>query len=263
MIGMLALKLILAPSLIALGTLLGRRWGSALSGWFGGLPIIGAPILLVIALQHGTTFAADTARSALSGIPAFSAFCVIYAWIALRHPWWLALIAGYVAFAALAPACVAWHPSTLLAAYCGAAALLIAALIMPRGIPEMAKPHSAWELQLRMAAAALIVVAITGLAYALGSEWSGVLTVFPTAGTVLAIFTQRAEGPHGASRVLRALLLGMLSSTVFLTMLAANLDHEGIGLAFALGLIAALTVHGIMLAAQRWSAGLIRSTATE
>ena len=157
MSGLLALKLILSPSLIAGVTLAGRRWGTGVSGWLAGLPITGGPILLVLTLEHGGAFAADTARSALAGLPAFTAFCIAFAWTAQQRPWWIALLAGYAGYAACAPLCAAWYPSTLLAAMAAAVVLFLGAVSLPRGAPLPAKPHSPWELPLRMAAAALIV----------------------------------------------------------------------------------------------------------
>jgi hypothetical protein len=251
-IGLLALKLVLSPTLIALITLAGRRWGSAVSGWLAGLPITGGPILLVIAVQLGDTFAADTARSALVGTAAFAAFCVAYVWTARRLPWWAALLAGYAAYAAMMTPCAAWHPSTLVAALFAAVVLIACALSLPQGPVTEVKSHSAWELPLRMAAAAAIVLAVTGLAHWLGPRWSGVLTIFPTAATVLGVFTQRAEGPNGAARVLRALMLGMLGFTACLAVVAATIERWGIGAAFGLGLIAALAAQGLTLVVQRY-----------
>jgi hypothetical protein len=36
--GLLVIKLLLTPVLIALATLVGRRWGAALGGWLAGCP---------------------------------------------------------------------------------------------------------------------------------------------------------------------------------------------------------------------------------
>lgn len=258
MTGLLALKLVLSPTLIALVTLAGRRWGSAVSGWLAGLPITGGPILLVIALQLGERFATDTARSSLVGLAAFAAFCVAYAWAARRLPWWGALLAGYLAYAALMAPCAAWHPSTPVAALFAAVVLVGCALSLPQGPVTNATHHSPWELPLRMVAAAAIVLAVTGLAHLLGPRWSGVLTIFPTAATVLGVFTQRTEGANGAARVLRALLLGMLGFTACLVVVVATLERWGIAASFSVGLLAALVTQGATLLAQRLSAHVRR-----
>src|SRR6059058_311910 len=63
--GLLLLKLTLAPGLVAATTLAGRRWGPRMAGWLGGLPVVVAPILLAITLEHGRSFAARAAGGAL------------------------------------------------------------------------------------------------------------------------------------------------------------------------------------------------------
>jgi hypothetical protein len=57
----LTLKLFLVPALIYIVTLIGRRWGPGVAGWFSALPIVSGPILLVMALEQGTGFASVAA----------------------------------------------------------------------------------------------------------------------------------------------------------------------------------------------------------
>ena len=64
----LLLKVLLVPSLIALVTLAGRRWGQRLAGWLGGFPIVAGPVLLVLAIENGNAFAAEAAFAALVGL---------------------------------------------------------------------------------------------------------------------------------------------------------------------------------------------------
>src|SRR2546427_679588 len=61
---MLLLKLLLTPLFILIITLIGRRWGSLVSGWLVGLPLTSAPVVLFLALEQGTAFAS---RAALLG----------------------------------------------------------------------------------------------------------------------------------------------------------------------------------------------------
>jgi len=241
-IGLLALKLVLSPTLIALVTLAGRRWGSAVAGWLAGLPITGGPILLILSLQRGDAYTAATARSSMVGAAAFAAFCVAYVVVARRYAWWWALVAGYIAYAAMMPLCAAIHPATAGAAAIGAGALLGCALIVPQGPVTEVRQHSAWELPLRMASAATIVLVVTALAHVLNPRWIGVLSIFPTAATVLGVFTHRSEGVNGASRILRALMLGMLGYIAFLAVITSTLEAWGLAIAFGLALLASCAV---------------------
>ncbi len=58
MTALLLLKLALVPFAVWLASLAARRWGHAVSGYLGGLPLIGGPITLYLALDHGPDFAA-------------------------------------------------------------------------------------------------------------------------------------------------------------------------------------------------------------
>lgn len=65
---LLAFKLILAPILIALATLIGRRWGHGVSGWIAALPLTSGPVSLIFAIQYDAAFAAQAAIGTLAGV---------------------------------------------------------------------------------------------------------------------------------------------------------------------------------------------------
>lgn len=255
---LLAAKLILAPSLIAVVTLAGRRWGPAAAGWLAGFPITGGPILAFLAIEQGLPFGQRAAVAALTGLLAFLAFCLSYAWCARRLAWWAALPIGYAAYFIAGLPLTRWHPGAGIAALTGAGGLVLGAWAMPRTriVAHVPVAHPAWELPARMAAAAVVVLAVTGLAEWLGPGWSGVLTVFPTAATALGVFTHVAAGPDACAQLLRGLCLGMLGVTACFAVIGAALERLGLGAAFALGLTAAVAAQGtawtvLRLAARR------------
>ena len=95
---LLLLKLTLAPGLVAATTLAGRRWGPRIAGWLGGLPVVVAPILLAIALEHGRAFAADAAAGALLGLLSLTFFVLEYGWCARVMGWLPAAAIGWAVF---------------------------------------------------------------------------------------------------------------------------------------------------------------------
>ena len=79
---LLATKLLLAPLCVVAVSLAGRRWGVAVAGVLGGLPVVAGPILLVLTLLHGDAFGADAAAGTLLGLAALTAFVVVYGRVA-------------------------------------------------------------------------------------------------------------------------------------------------------------------------------------
>src|SRR5256886_16286706 len=80
----LLLKVVLTPALIATATLVGRRWGEAMSGWLVGLPLTSAPVLLFLALGQGTALATTAALPVLLGTIPQATFAVAHARVAVR-----------------------------------------------------------------------------------------------------------------------------------------------------------------------------------
>ena len=74
----ITLKLLLAPSFVVAVSLVSRRFGVRVGGVFGGLPAIAGPILLVLAIDEGTDFAAGAAAGVVLGVVAVVAFVVAY-----------------------------------------------------------------------------------------------------------------------------------------------------------------------------------------
>ena len=62
------LRLALVPAAVWAASLAARRWGHAASGYLGGLPLIGGPITLFLALDLGVEFAARSALFTLAAI---------------------------------------------------------------------------------------------------------------------------------------------------------------------------------------------------
>jgi hypothetical protein len=95
-VALVALKVLLAPGLVALATLVARRHGPALGGWVSALPVIAGPVLLVFVVEHGPDFAQRAARGTLMGLISLSAFIVVYAHVARHRSVASSLAAGWL-----------------------------------------------------------------------------------------------------------------------------------------------------------------------
>jgi len=242
----LALKLTLAPGLVATTTVAGRRWGPRVAGWLGGLPVVVGPILFALALEQGDAFAAEAAQGSLLGLLSLNAFVLAYAWAARRVGWAQALLAGWAAFAVatlvLDPLRVS--DEVALAVVVGAFFLTEAAL--PRGRGEVVAPHTPrFDLLLRTVCTAALVLGLTALAGVLGPRLSGMLAAFPVLASVLAAFTQAQAGAVAAADFLRGLVRGLISFALFCFVVAVLLPSAGMAVAFGAATFAALGAHAV------------------
>ena len=244
-----ALKLVLTPLLVAAASLAGRRWGSAIGGWLVGIPFTSGPIAFFLALDHGPRFAATAAEGIMAGTASQAAFCLAYAWTALRTGWGASLVAATLAFAAATVLLDAITLPVIPTFALMAAVLVIALAFMPRGArgPIERIDFPRWDLPARMVVATTFVIVLTGVAPFLGARLAGLLSPFPLYATVLAVFAQRVEGSAPAIGVLRGLLLGLFAFAAFFCSLALLLAGQGIGLAFAAAAAVALAVQGASL----------------
>ena len=242
----LVLKLILVPSLIWAATVASRRWGPTVGGWLSAFPVISAPILYIIALEHGTAFAADAALGTFSAVLANVAFGISYAWIALRFSWSLGLVAGYLGYFLIIACLSFWTPSLYLAAPLVLTGLLVAPRLYPSLTSLATAPSKpANDLFWRMGAGALLVLLITHFASALGPQLSGALAMFPVMASVLAVFSHRHSGSTFAVHILRGMALGYYAFGIFCVVLVLALPITTVGLAFLLSLGCAVLVHAI------------------
>ena len=95
---LLAAKILLSPLCVVAVSLAGRRWGIAVAGVLGGLPVVAGPILLVETLVHGRGFGADAAAGTLLGLAALTAFVVVYGRVAAGAGPASSVLCGWAAF---------------------------------------------------------------------------------------------------------------------------------------------------------------------
>ncbi|HKF23936.1 MAG TPA: hypothetical protein VKE93_20350 [Candidatus Angelobacter sp.] len=240
---MLLLKIIIAPVLIALVSLAGRKWGPGIAGWLLGLPLNSGPILFFLLLEQGPRFAAEATRGSLLGILAWASFCLVYAFCCLRMSWWASTLVGWIAYLV-----VAWTllPLTLTVvwAFVLVTVTLSALLLIFPKAPQtnLDSNEDKQDLWLRMATASVMVVTLTGVARMLGPTRSGLLTAFPAYTTILAVFTNR-HGAASAIRAMKGVTAGLYTAATFFLVLSFCLQRLGNAWSFVWASAAALTVH--------------------
>ncbi|OEE48607.1 hypothetical protein A1OS_23660 [Enterovibrio norvegicus] len=238
---MLVLKLILAPLFILLISLSGRIWGPATAGLLAGLPVVGGPILFFIAFENDQFFAAAASSASLSAVGASISFNVAYAHAASQWRWQKALLISLTVWLLVA---MALSQLPLGAMYSGVVALMFlvfAPLLFPsiKAI-SVENTSGSGELILRMLFSAALVVFVTILAKKLGSNWSGLLAVFPVPGIILAVFSHRKFGADYTRVLLKAFCSGLYAFASFTFVLTITLPVMSIGFAFGLAVISSI-----------------------
>ncbi len=255
---LLAAKLLLSPLCVVAVSLAGRRWGMAVAGVLGGLPVVAGPILLVETLLHGRDFGADAAAGTLLGLAALTAFVVVYGRVAETAGPVPSLLCGWAAFllgvAVLNPVQPPPALSLVLVAACFALGLRLLPPA-PSPPPTIAAPPR-WDLPARALAALGLVLALTAVSGALGPHLSGLLAPFPIITSILTVFTHAHGGFAPVAILLRNFLLGFYGFAAFCFVLAVALPTLTTAAAFGLATAAALAVQAtIFLGAKEVAAG--------
>jgi len=243
----LALKLMLAPLIIGGASLAGRRWGPAVSGWLIGLPLTSGPVIFFVAIGNDKAFAAAAVLGTISGGLSLVAFCLVYAWLALRFRWPVAIIGSLVCFAGVTllmqnfvlPIAVIF-PLVVLAIAAGL-------WLMPKGTQLASKDSSPgkWDLPARILIGTTFILGLTGSALFIGPRLTGLLSTIPLYTAILTIFAQRLQGSAGAASVLRGLLYGLFGFAGFYLVLALLLPGFALGLSFIAAILATLVIQGL------------------
>ncbi len=241
---MLLLKLLLVPTLIALITLAGRRWGPALAGWLAGFPVVAGPVLLMIGIEQGPAFAAQAAQASMLAILANLAFSAGYSWAALRWPWWACVACGMLAFAVAGVLLLAFPMPLWAALAVTIAGLLVAPRAFPRHeafVPPRGQSSPA-ELPARMVAGAVLTLAVTMFASRMGPAASGLFSVFPVVALVFAVFSHLTWGVAGTIRLLSSMVPGFYAFATFCLLVALGVPRMGLAPGFLAALACALLV---------------------
>lgn len=236
------LRLALVPAAVWLASLAARRWGHAASGYLGGLPLIGGPITLYLALDFGAAFAARSALFTLAAILAQAAHLMAFAHVGRRTgSWAIALGAGWSAFALAAIAVTQLPLTPGMALGLAAAGLGIAWKWLPRFSGTATLPSiPPVELRLRLAAAFALAAFILWSAPVFGPVVSGVLLSLPITGSIMPPFTLALYGADSLARLVRGFVVGLSGFTAFFFVVSLAAVPWGVAAAFGAAIAAAM-----------------------
>ena len=235
------LRLALVPAAVWCASLAARRWGHRVSGYLGGMPLIGGPITFFLASDHGTAFAARSATLTLAAICGQAAHLLTFTYVARVARWPAALAAGWSAFALSSLAVAAWDPPPLAALALASGSLFVGRLALPREVAVASRPSvPPLEMRMRLVSAFVLAAVIVWSAARFGPVVSGLLLSVPLTGSIMPPFTLSLYGADAVARLARGFLVGLTGFTAFFFVLATTLVPWGAAPSFGAAVVAAL-----------------------
>jgi hypothetical protein len=246
-------KLLLAPACVVAVSLAARRWGPAVGGILGGLPVVAGPILFVLTLVHGDEFGSSAAAGTLLGLCALATFVVVYARLAPALPPLATLLAGWAGFLTAVAILDRIHPPPGIALAMACIGFAVGLRLIPDPGPpaEATASPPAWDLPARALASMALVVALTAVSGSLGPGLSGLLAPFPIITGVLSVFTHAHYGVDQARVLLRNFLIGFYGFATFCFALAIGLQSLGTGAGFLVATAVAVLTQLTVFAGRR------------
>ncbi len=229
------------PFAVWLASLAARRWGHAVSGYLGGFPMIGGPITLYLAIDHGPEFAARSALVTLAAIAGQASHMLAFNYAGRAAGAVAGLFAGWAAYAAVSATAGALPLAPLSALALAIAGLLAMSRWLPRPRDAATLPAiPPVELWLRLAAALALAAVILFGASALGPTVSGILLSLPITGSIMPPFTLALYGHDALARLQRGFIAGLTGFMSFFLVVSVSVVPLGIAACFSLATAAAL-----------------------
>jgi uncharacterized membrane protein (GlpM family) len=240
----LALKMALTAFIVVVVSVTVERSGPFFGALIAALPTAAGAAYIILAFEHPPAFIAAGAVGSAAATAAVSIFALAYTVLAQRHgvvlSVGLAVVVWFVAAAALRT--VAWTPAT---------ALLLNLAVFGATVPlswryRTSGPpakflRTAYDIPVRAASAAIVVVIVTTASYSIGSFASGMFAVFPIVMACSAVILHMRVGGIAAASMfahaqiaLNGLWLGFLAMH-FLVAPVGVWPAYGLGLSVCIG----------------------------
>ena len=263
----LVLKVITAPLVIVMATLVPRRFGHTVSGLIIGLPLTSLPLLWLVALGHGATFAGSMSGATLTGTVAQVVVIWVYATLATRISPTLSMVGALAAFVVTAGLTQALHPSAGVVAVLAGTGFVIALRSWPR-TSSAPVALGRYRLALRVVLSAGFTLVVVTLAGRIGPGLSGLAAALPVMSLIMAFVTHQELGADASSRFLQGVTRGSFAYVVSMLVLTELLQSGRMGLAFPLAIASAVVTQlavqslGSLLALTRAAGASVASPTT-
>lgn len=240
------LQLVIVPLAVLAGTLTQRRFGHAVGGLIIGLPLASLPMLLLITLQHGTTFAISMSNADLAGSLAEVAVIWVYVLAARRFTPLVTLMSALGGFVVSAGVLHFVTFSTPLAGVLAVAAFLAILRFWPTVTREVVESGRD-RLLLRVLLSGGFGLLVLVLAGPIGAGFTGLAAALPVSSLVMAFVTQQGHGANASSRLLQGVARGSFSYVAAIFTFTEVLSSGNAWMAFGASLTVAVVVQTLLL----------------
>jgi hypothetical protein len=221
-----------------------ERLGPFLGSMIATLPVSTGPIYVFLAIDHGPAFISESARMGVVAVTATVAFVAVHAVVAQRHGTFLSWLSATAAWFVVACLLQLREWTFLEGCALFAACFAVAIRGLRRFVVEVkapALPRVRFDLALRSALVACVVIAATVASNALGPSATGTLATYPVVFTSLVLILQpRCGGPFTAALLVNSLkgLVGFGTALGVIHLAAARMNAAAallLALAVAVG----------------------------
>lgn len=215
------------------------------AGILAGYPLGAAISLFFIGIENGREFAAQGAVYTLGGLSASLVFVYFYFKASAKGPRFELLFSVFAAVAAflVAAKILSFLELDLIKAFIITFACICFFYYQFRKIPNVLVrkkvSFTPMVLAVRAFAAASIILFITGIAKAVGPNWSGILSAFPVTLFPLLLLVHVSHGREQVHTIIKNFPLGLGALIVYVTFVKIFYPTLGVGFGTALAFAAA------------------------
>jgi hypothetical protein len=247
----LLIKMAVSACFVVGATVTAERAGPLIGGLIATLPVSAGPAYVFLALDHESSFIAQSALSSLALNGATAIYAAAYVLLAQRYGFHISVPAAFAIWLASVAILTPLATST-------ASAILINIVIFPivfylvrrfRNVPMPSNPMRWYDFAIRAALVAALVGAVVGLSFRIGPAATGILAAFPVVFTsIMFILHWRVGGPAAAAVLANATLglAGFGMAVLTLHLLAEPLGSPAaLALALCVAVIWNLGLYGL------------------
>ncbi|MGF1648946.1 MAG: hypothetical protein ACFCUN_00685 [Hyphomicrobiaceae bacterium] len=246
------LKLTVTPLLVAVMSLIARRWGATVGGLIMGLPWMTGPVLFFLTYEKGLDWCAQASLGAVVAAIAIAGFLLGYAAIGRQTNPIVGWIGGFLGFATAGSAALQVPWTLELAIVAGTLVLLATWRLLPRPrTDEMPRPLPWWDILMRMVVSGLMVLLLSAIAEIAGPTTSGLIASFPVILTSVGLFIHYRWGFDALLRLFRGLSLSLIAFVVFFGIVAATVVDHGVEVAYALAVVGGVATSAVLIGLNR------------